>query len=518
MISARIDLQELDGPWAEAMQRLAEDNVVERLWDGDHTVIQDDPDEAANRLGWLHVVADSERSWPGWALLADEAVDGAGDRAVGELDDVIVLGMGGSSLFPEVLTETLQSGEGFPNLRILDTTQPDAVLRTLESTDPDRTLVIVSSKSGSTVETRSQLELFWARSPIGAGFIAITDPDSALESTAIDRRFRAVVHGDPDIGGRFSALSAFGMVPAAFLGLDGAAILETADEVAELLGPDSPVEQHLGCELGAFMAVAAQQGRDRLTFHIDPRIGALGGWLEQLIAESTGKAGVGVLPVLGDGPDAADPQSRAHVLIGETGIDPTTLDGPWVELPVEQPDDLGAQVFLWEFATTIAGILLGINPFDQPDVESAKAEARSLLGGSGAGSSDDVQETPLATALELLGPDDALIISAFVDPAMLPQLEQARRNLSERTGAVVTLGIGPRFLHSTGQLHKGGSNRHVVVQALQRSDADLAIPGEDFTFGELFVAQADGDLTAVQASGHRAVRVPLADLLDAAAG
>jgi glucose-6-phosphate isomerase len=509
VITARFEPLSLADAWSAALDRLTELDAVRRLWDGDHTVIQQDPGECANRLGWLRAPEVAASEWPRWALAADEIVDGAGDAEAGSIDHVLVLGMGGSSLFPEVLARTFESGEGFPTLLILDSTDPDAVARMLEQCDPEHTVVVVASKSGSTIETRSHLELFWQRHPIGRRFVAITDPGSGLEALARDRGFRDVFHGDPEIGGRFSALSAFGLVPAALMGLDATALLETAAEAMELLGPETPVEHHVGCQLGALMAVAAAAGRDKLTFHLDDRLAPLGAWLEQLIAESTGKHGVGILPVLGEGADAPDPDGRLHVVIGDAAVDPTTLAGPWVHLAVEEPDDLGAQVYLWEWATTIAGIVLGINPFDQPDVESAKVAARSVL-------EQDADPPPSGTvdeALALLRPGDALVIGAFADPALEPQLQGARAALARRAGVASTLGMGPRFLHSTGQLHKGGADRIVVLQVLVAPAQDLAIPGESFTFGRLERAQADGDLAALQAAGKRAVRVELMDLL-----
>lgn len=517
MITARVDAAELTPAWEAAIERLASADVVRRLWEGDHHVIQDDPTECADRLGWLRAPEDAAAQWPRWALSADEAVEGAADRSPG-LEHVLVLGMGGSSLFPEVLSRTFERGEGFPELGILDTTDPDAVRRTLDRCDPDTTLVVVSSKSGSTIETRSHLELFWARSPLGPHFVAVTDPGSGLESLASERGFRQVAHGNPDIGGRFSALSAFGMVPAALMGLDATALLDTAAEASELLGAETPVEDHLGAQLGALMAVAAGSGRDKLTLHLDERFDAFGGWLEQLIAESTGKHGVGILPVLGEGPGAPDPDVRLHVLLGDTGIDPSTLGGPWVHLPVEEPEDLGAQIVLWEWATTLAGVVMGINPFDQPDVESAKRAARALLEGSvdagGRGTSEPVT-SDVEQALALLRPGDALVLAAFVDPALEPELQASRRVLGDRAGVATTLGIGPRFLHSTGQLHKGGADRQVVVQVVRPDGGeDVGVPDAPFTFGQLLRAQADGDLAALADAGKRAVRVPLDALLE----
>ena len=509
MITARFDPAELADAWSAALAHLTEVDAVRRLWDGDHTVIQEDPTECADRLGWLHAPRDSARSWPRWALVADEVADGAGDQEAGRFTDVLVLGMGGSSLFPEVLSRTFEPGDGFPRISVLDTTDPDAIARVAAACDPEHTIVVVASKSGSTIETRSHLEWFWARSPIGRQFIAITDPGSGLEALANERGFRAVLHGDPEIGGRFSALSAFGMVPAALMGMDATLLLDTAEEALDVLGPDTPVDEHLGAQLGALMAVAAAAGRDKLTFHLDPRIVSLGSWLEQLIAESTGKHGVGILPVLDEPVGAPDAAGRLHVVIGDADVDLDALDGPWVHLQVEEPQDLGAQIVLWEFATTFAGIVAGINPFDQPDVESAKREARGMLEGAAASPATST----LDEALALVRPGDALIIGAFVDPQLEPRLQAARRELGRRAGVATTLGLGPRFLHSTGQLHKGGADRHVVVQVLGTPATDLAIPGESFTFGELIRAQADGDLAALRASGHRAVRVELDDLL-----
>ena len=510
MITANFDPLELDEPWTKALESLAASNVVERLWSLDHTVVQEDPTEVANRLGWLEVTDSSRADWPKWVLAADEAVEGD------SYDHVIVLGMGGSSLFPEVLARTFEPGDEFPRLSVLDSTDPAAVARVAASTNPERTFVLASSKSGNTVETRSHLAFFWNRWPLGRNFAVVTDPGSALERLATDEHFRFVAHGVPEIGGRYSALSAFGMFPAALMGLDGVTLLDTADEAAEALGADTPVEHHLGAQLGALLAVAAQNGRDKVTFIIEDELAALGSWLEQLLAESTGKKGKGLLPVVGESTSSPDPDSRIHVFIGTADfLAENTLQGstvPSVRLLVEEPEDLGAQLFLWEFATAVTGVVLGINPFDQPDVESAKLAARELLASPG----QPVPESSIDEALALLVPGDALVIGAFVDPALEPQLQAARRVLGDRAGVATTLGIGPRFLHSTGQLHKGGPDRIVMLQVVGEDPEDIAVPGEDFTFGQLKHAQADGDLEAMKAAGKRAVRVPLADLLSLA--
>jgi len=505
MLTARFEPGDLGDAWQAELARLAEIRVVERLWDGDFTVVQEDPTEVANRLGWLHVVPDSLGRWSAWADLADLAAD--------EFDCVVVVGMGGSSLFPEVLATTFVPGDGFPDLLVLDSTHPAAVARVLDATPADRTLVVVSSKSGSTVETRSHLEVLWDRHPVGQAFVAITDPGSGLEAVAKERGFRAIVHGVPEIGGRFSALSAFGMLPAALLGIDGDDLLAAADEAAAVMASTTPVEHHIGAQLGAFMAVASKAGRDRVTLLIDPELESLGVWIEQLVAESTGKHGVGILPIVGESADSADPDSRCYVVIGsaESLADAhTDLPGPSVHLAVEEPADLGAQVFLWEFATTIACISLGVNPFDQPDVESAKVAARAAL--SSPASSPPPTST-LDEVLAVVSDGDALVLGAFVDPAFAPLLEAVRIDLADRLGVPTSLGIGPRFLHSTGQLHKGGPDRIVMLQVVDVEGPDLAVPGADYTFGQLLVAQADGDFAALTKSHHRVLRVALADLL-----
>ena len=298
------------------------------------------------------------------------------------------------------------------------------------------------------------------------------------------------------------------------MGLDGRDLLATADEATAVLGPDTPVTEHVACQLGALMAVAAQHGRDHLTFLIDDRFSSFGLWIEQLIAESTGKHGVGILPVVGEPADAPDPDTRLYVVIGD-GAAAGALPGPSVHLAVEEPEDLGAQVFLWEFATAVAGIVLGINPFDQPDVESAKLAARTVLAGGSAAATPD--ESSLDDALDRVREGDAIVVAAFVDPALEPERNVPARPRSP-AGAATTLGLGPRFLHSTGQLHKGGADRIVMIQAVGDDPTDVPVPGETFTFAQLKQAQADGDFAAVADSGKRVVRVPLDELLAAGNG
>lgn len=524
VITASFDARDLNAQWTESVERLASSEVITRLWAKDHTVVSSDPTEVANRMGWVHVIEESIDNWPKWVLEADRSVEAPAGVAGARVDQVLVLGMGGSSLFPEVLCQTFQPGTDFPSLTILDSTDPAAVARVSEECHPDRTMIVASSKSGTTVETRSHLAHFWERHPFGRDFAVVTDPGSALEAFARDNEFREIVHGVPEIGGRFSALSAFGMFPAALMGLDGPALLETAAEAHELLGPRAGDEQdNIAVQLGALMAVAAQAGRDKLTIIVEDSLSSFGSWLEQLIAESTGKHGKGIMPVVGEDVASPDPEHRLYAVIGSAAFvarhrdSHDSIPGPYVELLIDEPEELGAQVFLWEVATTIAGIVLGINPFDQPDVESAKAAARNLL----AEPAGSVPVSTIDQALGLLREGDTLVIGAFVDPVMENDLQKARKVLSSRVGVPTTLGIGPRFLHSTGQLHKGGPDRLVMLQVVggQGSDddtVDIPVPGEDFTFGRLRSAQADGDLVALAAAGKRHARVDLHELLDLA--
>ena len=499
----------LDAAADAAVAQLATLDAVARLWAHDFTLFSDDPTEIENRLGWLEVASDSLQRWPALEAQAGAVAQWA--------TDVVVMGMGGSSLFPEVLATTFGRCDGFPQLHVLDSTDPAAVRRMLDATDPATTFCVAASKSGSTVETRSHLATFWDRNPDPSRFGVITDPGSALGDWARSVGIDAIWENDPDIGGRFSALSMFGMVPAALAGVDGEAILEAALDLADALDPsDEDAEANLGLRLGGVFAGAALAGFDKLTILVEPSIASFGLWLEQLVAESTGKLGRGIVPIVGA--DVAEvlstPAGRLVVTIGAVaGIGELRESGlPMVEMSFDEPVDLGAQVLLWETAVALTGPVLGINPFDQPDVEAAKVAARAVLAGEGPAAVDVVSvESLLSTVAE----GDYVAVCAFVDPAspVVGRLEEARRRLGVECGVAATLNIGPRFLHSSGQLHKGGPGSIVVVQVLETVGDDLAIPGESFTFGELKAAQAAGDLVALQAAGHRAGRVRLDDLL-----
>jgi len=510
MVAARYHLDRIAEQWESVTADLVERHAVTRLWDLDHTLFQDDPAEVSNRMGWLHTAATSRAAWPD--LEADAAAIAAGS------DHVVLMGMGGSSLFPEVLTTTFGSSDGYPQLHVIDSSDPAAVARVSELAPVDRTFHVASSKSGSTVETRSHLAHFWARSGDPARFAVITDPGSALGASARERGFRHVWENEPDIGGRYSALSLFGVAPAALIDADGLALLDAADDVADALAPsEDDADFNVGLRLAAAIGAAHTAGRDKLTILIDERVGSFGLWLEQLVAESLGKHGVGVVPIVGEPLDIAlaHPEDRIFVVIGDVdgSADIVSAGHPTVLLTLEESTDLGSHVLLWEFAIALVGRVLGINPFDQPDVEAAKIEARKLLDSA---APEQPPETPIEEALGSVRPGDYLAICAFVDPGSeaAERLSDVRAVLGRRLGVATMVGIGPRFLHSTGQLHKGGAHNAVFLQVLSESTEDLAIPEQSFTFGQLKAAQAAGDLAALRAAGQdRSYRVSLDTLL-----
>jgi glucose-6-phosphate isomerase len=441
--------------------------LVERIWAHDERV-------------WT---GSDEARWLGWLdepirLLArvDELLDLA-QAGLADVDDVVLLGMGGSSLAPEVLRRAF----AVERFHVLDTTHPQAI-RALESRiDAGRTLFVVSSKSGGTIETRSHADYFWERSGGDPRrFLAITDPGSGLDELATERGF-AVVHGEPTIGGRYSALSPFGIVPAALMGVDVARLLHRAEEMREAC---RLVEGNPGLELGLELGRNWVDGRDKVVLEA-PSGFAL--WVEQLLAESTGKSGKGLVPIVEpyDGDDAQHPE---------------------IELP--DPYELGQEFFRWEFATAVAGHLMNIDPFDQPDVQAAKDMTNEVLetGEEPSLESEGDFRELLASATD----GDYFHVQAFVDPENEERLGDLVGAL-RATGRPVSWGLGPRYLHSTGQLHKGGPNTGLFVQVVDDLGEELPIPGRDFGFRRLFAAQAAGDFEALRTRGRRIVRLRLED-------
>ena len=499
--------------------------VISRIWSGDHTVWKPDPTEISNRLGWLTVTDAMREQTPAMQALAQEVRD-AGIR------HVVLLGMGGSSLGPEVLRQTFGSAPGYPELIVLDSTVPGWVQSVTDAIDPAHTLFLVSSKSGSTTEPnmfyayfRGLVEKAAGKDGAGQHFIAVTDAGTSLEKLAIDQGFRRVFANPPEIGGRYSVLSYFGLVPATLIGLDLSKLIDRADRMREETFSNVTVQENPGAWLGAVMGVLAQQGRDKLTLVTSPSIGSFGLWVEQLIAESTGKEGLGIIPVAGepltspnhyggdrlfvylrlDG-DNNDESDRAVQAIQESGQ-------PLVRLNLMDKYDVGAEFFRWEMATAVAGSILGINPFDQPNVQAAKDMTDSVLGQFERSGELPPMEasSSLGDLLSQGGPGDYLVIMAYI--RQTPQVDQAlddlRCKVTARHGIATTMGYGPRFLHSTGQLHKGGPGSGLFLQLTGEHAHDLTIPGAPYTFGVLADGQAVGDLRALLASLRRAVRVDL---------
>ncbi len=506
-----------------AVTRLHEQEVVSRIWRKDHTVWKPDPAEITDRLGWLKVTDTMRDQVAALQALAREVRD-AGYR------HTVLLGMGGSSLGPEVLRQTFGSAPGYPELIVLDTTVPAWVQAVTEAIDPAHTLFLVSSKSGGTIETLSGYRYFrdLVEQAVGAeqagdGFIAITDPGTPLEKMAKEHRFRRIFLNPPDIGGRYSVLSYFGLVPAALAGIDIAALIESADRMRESCASSVPAHDSPGAWLGAILATLSQNGRDKATVVTSPGIGSFGLWTEQLIAESTGKEGTGIIPVAGEPlmDAAAYGDDRLFIYLRLEGDDNASTDAaleqiqaagqPVVRLDLQDRYDLGAEFFRWEFATPVAGALLGIHPFDQPNVQSAKDNTAAVLQSyksTGQFPGEDVSDS-LNDLLDKALPGDYLAIMAYLRPT--PEVDRAldalRRRVTERYRITTTLGYGPRFLHSTGQLHKGGPDTGLFLQITAEHREDISVPGEHYGFSTLVQAQALGDLQVLAALGRRVARV-----------
>jgi glucose-6-phosphate isomerase len=525
----------------EALAEMADDRIVKRIWAHDHTVWKPEPKGITNRLGWLntaHVMRDNLDRLEALA----EAVRSDG------YTHALLLGMGGSSLAPEVFRKTFGVKEGYLDLAVLDSTDPGAVLNFAERLDPARTLYIVATKSGGTVETLSFFKFFYNQvmeavsvKRAGEHFIAITDPDSKLVDLAEGYGFRDVFLNDPNIGGRYSALSHFGLVPAALIGMDLARLLDRALEAATACNSCVDAEDNPGAWLGVVLGELAKKGRDKLTFAISPSMASFGDWVEQLIAESTGKEGKGILPVVGEplGAPTVYGEDRLFLQLRLDGDD--SQDGaiealeeaghPVVRVRQHDRYGLGAQMFIWKMATAVAGQRLNINPFNQPNVEAAKVLARRVVaeyadkGALPSGESAPLAANALEDFLEQAQQGDPatglgrsyIAIQAYVQPTeeMDNVLERLRTQLRDRYKLTTTVGYGPRFLHSTGQLHKGDAGNGLFIQFTADIERDAPIPDEagkpdsSMTFGVLKMAQALGDGQALREAGRRVIRFDL---------
>jgi glucose-6-phosphate isomerase len=448
--------------------------LIDRIWERDPTTWTG-ADEA-KWLGWLDEPRRMRERVDELSAFADEVADE-------ELDAVVLLGMGGSSLAPEVLRRTFRVA----SFHVLDTTHPRAIRDLEERIDLAHTLFVVSSKSGTTLETRSHADHFWRRTrENGSQFVAVTDPGSALEELANERGFRRCFAGEPTIGGRYSALSPFGIVPAALMGIDVDRLLAAAEETADACRRDDP---NPGYELGSRFGSGWQEGRDKIC--IADTEGGFGLWAEQLIAESTGKHGKGLVPAPGESAEGPDRQA-AEPRIGD-------------------PYALGAEFFRWEFAVAVAGAYLEINPFDQPDVQAAKDKTNQVLA-TGQDPSLDT-EGSVDELLAQAQDRDYLCVQAFIAPSPENDVRIADlvHRLRMRSGLVVTHGYGPRYLHSTGQLHKGGPNTGLFLQVVDDGGEELPIPGRPFGFRRLIRAQAAGDFESLRERGRRVARIRIDD-------
>ena len=512
----------------DALAALKAHCIPDRIAARDHTVWKPVPDEIANSLGWMNL--------PSRMLdhVSDLIAFSEDVRAQG-FRDVLLVGMGGSSLAADALSHVFERPNGFPTLTVLDTTHPDAIAAATARVELGRTLLIVATKSGGTAETMSLFRHLYrligehvGAEAVGARFVAITDPGSSLADLATTLHFRRVFLNDPNVGGRYSALSLFGLVPAALIGIDVRTLLQRA-----LLAEHQTLDaSHPGVRLGAFVGACARSRIDKATFLVSPPIARFGDWIEQLIAESTGKDGAGILPVIDEPPGSPEAYSDDRLFIDLRLAGDTTHDAamaalaaagrPLVRIELADAHDLGEQFYQWELATAVASHLLGVNPFDQPNVEAAKDLARRAVDAFRAsGERPALPEAP-ATADALRSVVDGIehggyvAVHAYLPPSADTDraLRRLRIALRDQFGAATTVGYGPRFLHSTGQLHKGDAGRGRFIQLLSPPRRDIEIPtapprhdrpevGPRLTFGTLIVAQAAGDRQALLDAGRR---------------
>ena len=547
----------------EEIDALSHHDAVARFWKSDPLLWSNDYDvhlQISNSLGWIEVAGLMKERLTELTDFAEEV------RGLG-FEKVVLLGMGGSSLAPEVLRASLPTKAEHPALMVLDSTDPDAVSFIKDNIDPAKSLFIFASKSGSTIEPLSFFDYFFALvdeikpGSAGENFVAITDPGSPLEALAGERNFLRTFLNPSDIGGRYSALSYFGLVPAALAGMDVSALIDGALKMADQCGTDVPVKENPAFYLGFALAALAKLGRDKITFLISEEYEALGLWLEQLIAESTGKERRGLVPIADEpfGDIERYGSDRVFVHIGSPFVDEHHIElfhyleeagHPVLSLRIDDPSDLGGEFLRWEIATAAAGLALGINPFDQPDVESAKAAARLLLRDQGGDQSDylpegrkfdgegfslylpttvltkmafkpsagtsgaDLADAALKGFFGLADPDDYIGLLAYFNPfeaGLVNRFSALRQLIRDSLGTATQLGFGPRYLHSTGQLHKGGADNGIFFIFYHNAPgaSDVDIPGRDFSFLTLEKSQALGDLGALHKKGRRVALVGL---------
>jgi transaldolase / glucose-6-phosphate isomerase len=510
----------------EAVAKLQQDDAPRKVWSKDPTF-------------W--VPGTEPEKWMGWLSVGEKMLEQA-DRLEAraeearEYSDVVLMGMGGSSLCPDVFRATFGPVDGHPRLHVLDTTDPATILAVREAIDLPRTLFIAASKSGGTTETISHMSYFWDQL-LHAGidrrerqFAVITDPGSGLERVAAERDYRWIFQNPTDIGGRYSALSYFGLVPGALMGVDVRELLERTQEMAASCDAAVPVEKNPGAWLGAAMGSLANRGRNKVTLLMSPQVATFGWWLEQLLAESTGKQGRGIVPVEGEpvgSPDAyGGDRLFVHLRVNGEADDPAVraleqAGQPVVTLTLRDKLDLGGEFLRWELATAVAGSVLGIDPFDQPNVQESKDNTKRVLAEfASTGRLPEAHAAPAAEAGRAVGDllkqrrdGSYLAVMAYTTrtDASEAALRRARERVRDGAHLATTAGYGPRFLHSTGQLHKGGPPVGLFLQVVQRDGVDVEVPGEPYGFSTLKQAQSLGDLRSLQSRNYPVLRVDLGE-------
>ena len=542
---------------SDTLEKIKKGNIVTRIFQHDPLVwteTKEDHFEIEHRLGWL----DAPKKNLGLVPEIEQLLKDCQDEG---FTHVLVLGMGGSSLAPEVFSNIFGPREQFGkpglHLSILDSTHPNQIKSSAKSNPFGKTIFVVSSKSGTTSETMSLFEYFWDQlfqkfgDKTGKNFVAVTDPGTSLETLAREKGFRKIFNGDPDVGGRYSALTAFGLVPAGLAGIDLKKLLETTGAFAEKCSPEADFSTNPGLELGVVLGTAALAGKDKLTFITDPELDSFGSWAEQLIAESSGKIGKGIVPVdIESGTKLEDYSSdRFFVYISKRDIFKPRIkklnEAGFATYTIKITDeyDLGAEFYRWEFATAVACSVIGVNAFDQPNVQESKSLTKELLqkyNQSGKlplpeivwennfgsiSTSAELKLDELKSLAEIVDcfiqqaeENDYIAINAFVarNGKKLNKLQTFRGYLIEKTKCAVTLGFGPRFLHSTGQLHKGGPGKCLFIQITDNPESDLKIPQKEYSFKTLFKAQAFGDYRALVSKSRKVLLVNLkeADIFD----
>ena len=525
------------GPYARAVgnrvQTWRDQDFIPRFWAQDPTLwFPKKEPEIVDRMGWLHLPDKMDEK-------CDDLTNFANGAQTEGIIHVVLLGMGGSSLAAEVFQKTFGNAPGYPELEVLDTTHPDAVRSLEQRVDMAKTLFLVSSKSGTTLETLSLFRYFWkqmgeAGIRPGQHFAAITDPDSPLDKIARERAFRAVFQAPPDVGGRYSAFTEFGLVPAALIGVDVQRLLKKGHAAAEKNAFGIDPENAPGFLLGAVFGEMAKE-KDKLTILTSPSLSSFPDWLEQLIAESTGKRGRGLIPVINEPKLEVDEYNRDRVFVGlfEQGDADQGLEDflenlrksghPVIRIRLEDAYDIGQEIFLWEVAVASAGAVLGIHPFNQPDVQLAKELAKEAMSERSIHENEHMQrerievtdktrlKKKLKSWIDQAQKGDYLGIQAYLAPNSKTTeiLQSIRRALLKKTRLATTVGYGPRYLHSTGQLHKGGPNSGLFLQIVDEPEKDLAVPETDFTLAGLIRAQAQGDLEALRQRDRRVISVNL---------